>query len=326
MVMPDRKYNGPNYRFGFNGKENDNDVKGFGNQQDYGMRIHDTRLGRFLSVDPIGANYPELNPYQFASNSPLAGIDLNGGEFKYYSTQWRLDPVLINAESGKILSWEATRLKLSNKVMQSDKDLARVTIDNGVSTFSFTLSMTDLGISAKVVNIKGVARVLPTNMNEDDLPSPDDDDFWSGLETEDEYLGRIKKKVVETGNTIASVPIIGGRRAVTRKITQAVTQASKPLQRHHFIPWQNKMTKQYEKITKKYGLDLDDGWNKELLSHQGGHTKKYRQWILERLRKADLEAKGDKKIFQDKVEQYIKKPVRDDPSILYKEGEHKLKL
>lgn len=42
------------YRYGFNGKENDNDVKGIeGSQQDYGMRIYDPRLGRFLSVDPV---------------------------------------------------------------------------------------------------------------------------------------------------------------------------------------------------------------------------------------------------------------------------------
>jgi RHS repeat-associated protein len=68
------------YRYGFNGKENDNDVKGEGNQQDYGMRIYDPRLGRFLSVDPITKEYPELTPYQFASNSPIENIDLDGLE------------------------------------------------------------------------------------------------------------------------------------------------------------------------------------------------------------------------------------------------------
>lgn len=70
-----------NYRYGFNGKENDNDVgKGIGNEQDYGMRIYDPRLGRFLSVDPITAKYPELTPYQFASNSPIQYIDQDGKE------------------------------------------------------------------------------------------------------------------------------------------------------------------------------------------------------------------------------------------------------
>jgi RHS repeat-associated protein len=95
MEMPGRKYTAVGgYRYGFNGKENDNEVKGEGNQQDYGMRIYDPRLGRFLSVDPIIKEYPELTPYQFASNTPIRAIDLDGTEavtpaifdaFKYVS-------------------------------------------------------------------------------------------------------------------------------------------------------------------------------------------------------------------------------------------------
>jgi hypothetical protein len=42
--MPSRvSLTGKGYRFGFNGKENDNDVKGWENSQDYGMRIYDPR-------------------------------------------------------------------------------------------------------------------------------------------------------------------------------------------------------------------------------------------------------------------------------------------
>jgi RHS repeat-associated protein len=72
------------YRFGFNGKEKDNDVKGGeGLQQDYGMRIYDTRLGRFLSVDPIASDFPWYTPFQFAGNTPLQAIDLDGLEPSY---------------------------------------------------------------------------------------------------------------------------------------------------------------------------------------------------------------------------------------------------
>jgi RHS repeat-associated protein len=84
MQMPGRKYQATNSvkaRYGFNGKENDNEVKGEGNQQDYGMRIYDPRLVRFLSVDPITKQYPELTPYQFASNRPIDGIDRDGLEY-----------------------------------------------------------------------------------------------------------------------------------------------------------------------------------------------------------------------------------------------------
>ena len=68
------------YRYGFNSKENDNEVKGEGDEQDYGMRIYDPRVGRFLSVDPLQKKYADLSSYQFASDRPIDGIDLDGEE------------------------------------------------------------------------------------------------------------------------------------------------------------------------------------------------------------------------------------------------------
>ncbi len=85
-LMPDRTYSSnEKYRYGFNGKENDNEVKGNGNQVEYGLRIYDTRVGRFLSVDPITKSYPWYTPYQFAGNTPIQSIDLDGGEEKHYT-------------------------------------------------------------------------------------------------------------------------------------------------------------------------------------------------------------------------------------------------
>ncbi|MBC7388118.1 MAG: hypothetical protein H7329_02810 [Opitutaceae bacterium] len=67
--MPGRGYNAGSYRYGFNGKEDDNDITNGG--QDYGMRIYDKRLGKFLSVDPLTKKYPWYTPYQFAGNMPV---------------------------------------------------------------------------------------------------------------------------------------------------------------------------------------------------------------------------------------------------------------
>jgi RHS repeat-associated protein len=86
--------NGQTYRFGFNGKENDNGVKGLGNQQDYGMRIYDPRVGRFLSVDPLSKSYPWYTPYQFAGNKPIWAVDLDGLEENTRSTYVYQAPVL----------------------------------------------------------------------------------------------------------------------------------------------------------------------------------------------------------------------------------------
>jgi len=80
-----------NYRYGFNGKENDNEVEGIGNEQDYGFRIYDPRAGRFLSLDPLTEKYPELTPYQFASNRPIDGIDQDGREHIKQFDQYEVD-------------------------------------------------------------------------------------------------------------------------------------------------------------------------------------------------------------------------------------------
>jgi RHS repeat-associated protein len=80
MLMPGRSWNSGRYRYGFNGKENDNEVKGDGNQQDYGMRVYDGRLGRFLSVDPLFLSFPWNSPYAFAENDVMRNVDLDGQE------------------------------------------------------------------------------------------------------------------------------------------------------------------------------------------------------------------------------------------------------
>jgi RHS repeat-associated protein len=68
------------YRYGFNGKEKDDDVNGTGVTYDYGFRIYDARIARFLSVDPLTKEYPWYTPYQFAGNKPIFAIDLDGLE------------------------------------------------------------------------------------------------------------------------------------------------------------------------------------------------------------------------------------------------------
>ncbi len=80
MIMPGRNFESTAYRYGFNGKEMDNEVSGSGNQYDYGFRIYNPRLGRFLSTDPLTKAYPWYTPYQFAGNIPIAKIDLDGLE------------------------------------------------------------------------------------------------------------------------------------------------------------------------------------------------------------------------------------------------------
>jgi RHS repeat-associated protein len=79
MVMPGRTYSANSeYRYGFNGKENDKEIYGESNAYDFGARIHDPRLGRFLSTDPLESKYTDQSTYVYAANSPIQFIDVDG--------------------------------------------------------------------------------------------------------------------------------------------------------------------------------------------------------------------------------------------------------
>ena len=47
---------------------------------DYGFRSYDAQIGRFMQLDPLADDYPELTPFQYASNEPIANIDMDGLE------------------------------------------------------------------------------------------------------------------------------------------------------------------------------------------------------------------------------------------------------
>jgi RHS repeat-associated protein len=87
MVMPGRTFtSSTGYRYGFNGKEEDDEMANVeGAYEDYGFRMYDSRLGRFLSEDPISDWYPYYSPYQFAGNKPIWAIDLEGLE-EFFAT------------------------------------------------------------------------------------------------------------------------------------------------------------------------------------------------------------------------------------------------
>lgn len=85
------------YRYGFQGQEKDDEVKGSGNQINFGHRVHDPRLGRFFSVDPIARDYPWNSPYAFSENRLIDGVEFEGLEWDPFGN-------LINYGEAKIRS------------------------------------------------------------------------------------------------------------------------------------------------------------------------------------------------------------------------------
>ncbi len=74
------------YRYGFNSMEKDDQVKGRGNSYDFGARMYDSRLGRFLSLDAFTINFASQSPYSFSGNMPIWAIDQDGDSIRIANT------------------------------------------------------------------------------------------------------------------------------------------------------------------------------------------------------------------------------------------------
>jgi RHS repeat-associated protein len=79
------------YRFGFNGMEKDDELKGAGNSYTTELRQYDPRLGRWLSLDPLAMKYADISPYVAYVNNPILFVDSDGDSIRLAGTskqQW----------------------------------------------------------------------------------------------------------------------------------------------------------------------------------------------------------------------------------------------
>jgi RHS repeat-associated protein len=79
--MPGRNFTTEAYRYGYQGFEMDDEIKGEGNSIDFGARIYDSRLGRWFSIDGYASSYPHQSPYGFVGNSPILNQEIDGNYY-----------------------------------------------------------------------------------------------------------------------------------------------------------------------------------------------------------------------------------------------------
>lgn len=137
-LMPNRHTGGSDYRYGFNGKEMDDEVKeSTGTQLDYGFRIYDPRLGKFLSVDPLTKSFPMLTPYQYASNNPIKNIDIDGLEGTDANRKFLFDQMKMALNNYAIYSAEGNycqKIYNSNDCGTNTKPIDFSGVKNSVKT------------------------------------------------------------------------------------------------------------------------------------------------------------------------------------------------
>jgi RHS repeat-associated protein len=91
VQLDERTVSSSEYRYGFQGQEKDDEIKGEGNSVNYTFRMHDPRVGRFLSVDPLASQFAWNSPYSFSENQVTWAVELEGLE-KYIIHQRSFAP------------------------------------------------------------------------------------------------------------------------------------------------------------------------------------------------------------------------------------------
>ncbi len=106
MNMPGRNFTGDGYRYGFQGQEKDDEIKGAGNSVNYKYRMHDPRLGRFFAVDPLSSKYPFYSPYTFSGNDVIRSVELEGLEPVPADEIWKLSNLTTASIGAGDISYE----------------------------------------------------------------------------------------------------------------------------------------------------------------------------------------------------------------------------
>lgn len=122
------------YRYGFNGMEKDNEVAGNGVDYDFGDRIYDSRIARWLSTDPLQKKYAGLTPYHFTFDNPIAFKDQDGRDGRlsidYDKKQVTLESTIYIYGGDKNLDYTQLAAKY-NEMYKSIKNSKTVKAANG---------------------------------------------------------------------------------------------------------------------------------------------------------------------------------------------------
>jgi RHS repeat-associated protein len=134
--IPDRGASQTDYRYGFQGQETDDEIKGEGNSVNYKYRMHDPRIGRFFAVDPLAAKYPWNSPYAFSENRVIDGVELEGlewsksvstGDDGYTNIDFTVKITLFNSEE---IMFEAEQANFIKDAMAQTKQVYSQTDDD----------------------------------------------------------------------------------------------------------------------------------------------------------------------------------------------------
>jgi RHS repeat-associated protein len=110
------------YRYGFQGQEKDDEIKGEGNSVNYKYRMHDPRIGRFFAVDPLTKYYPWNSPYAFSENKVIAWGELEGLE-SYYAPSGKFIGHIGTSNEQRVVTSALAEKRVRNVMYREAKGL-----------------------------------------------------------------------------------------------------------------------------------------------------------------------------------------------------------
>jgi RHS repeat-associated protein len=135
-ILQNRKY-GLNQRYTYNAKQLDSET----GWQDYGMRNYLVDVPVFGSVDALAKKYAYYSPYQFAGNTPIQAIDVDG-----------LEPLTINKDTKDLvvilLGYGGDPPNGATQASNAAKTKPQLAPDNALGSIVSTVPSLQIGIFA----------------------------------------------------------------------------------------------------------------------------------------------------------------------------------
>ena len=159
----------------YNGKELDR--KGGLGWYDYGARMYDAALGRFMKTDRFSEKYVSLSPYQYGANNPVNNIDVNGDSItvlKYGYIRKQYMAILIQNDAGE---WQYFSVNGDNVYVSGEFSGGRKFNDIAVGEFDspqefLNSPYNSYGASDDMsINTYGFSEgyMIPTSKEQDDI-------------------------------------------------------------------------------------------------------------------------------------------------------------
>jgi len=261
----------------------------------HGMRYYDPEIGRYISRDPAGY-VDSLNVYLYVHNNPINHID----------------PLGLNDTFGLGTFGD---LALPDPVANYQGGRAQADILFNPNASALEHFGAFLGVAGYTA--QAIVEWVP------------------GEATVEKSVEKVAVKLAEEGGAkeLEQAAVKGAEKKAATVAEKDAAKASEdavsaekggknlPDQAHHFATNKNKdYTPGFKEIADQYGLDLNKEWNKEVMPHLGRHPNDYHDFVEAGMSQAAREAGKDKEKFLKLYEEYVKKPIRDNPDLLRKSG------